>query len=244
MPNPRYIKDGQPTPLLEFKVKAAKYVYEADSRQFCNARDMQDALPQMIDVRRVYLIGVHARDEEWKESELGVGLKLVIPEQTLYSYVQRKVGKRLRTGDKPDRTHLFRATNDDDVAEPRFDVTKTWHDFNLNAPLEDLIRFKLGIARHAYEAEVKKMLRIEDVPEIIPVWGIYTTQDISGRFNIFLVAPEAPSWYKNPLKQTLDHRLHIGEEPTWIDVSFVDQKEHVPPAHSDITKDWDEIKFD
>lgn len=133
MPNPRYIsKDGLPQVELLRKLSKAKATFYNNLMEFCEHEKMQWNYNEMKNVDRIYLIGSHAEEEEWSNETSDIDFKIVnskgLP-ANLWAYKQKVLDPNLcpQGTEKKYWIDIFFARRDDEVREPRFDLTKYWN---------------------------------------------------------------------------------------------------------------------
>lgn len=130
MPNPRYISgEGIASVELLKKLDRARAVFCGNLGWFCEKYSILER--ELGDVQRVYLIGSHAEFEGWKDETSDLDLKLLIPEatpQNLHQYKREVLDPLLCRGKKKRWIDLFFAQRDDQVMDPRFDLTTYWNE--------------------------------------------------------------------------------------------------------------------
>ena len=218
MANPRYIKDDKPTPLLDFLVKATKYVYHAEARQLY--QNKPSALEKALDIDSVHIIGSQTEKSYRDYREL---LLKIIPKEELEdkSDLYDQLQKRLRTGVR--RKQICAAIGMT-ISPPHIDITNSWNDFDADLQDDALIEFKFMMAKYFFEAEVAYIAGPE-TPSILNVENAYaaSTEPVEGEKRIFgtninLVVPKMPEHYAERLNAALDKRLHTGPQERWITV--------------------------
>ena len=133
MPNPRYILGVDPTPPLLEKLKLGHQVFHANLDWFAQkyGLDLEDRT-NMAKIEGVFLIGSHAEFERWDDAFSDVDFKLVnsfaLP-MNMQIYKKEVLDRLLHDGEKRNWVDMFFVQRDDQVMEPRYDLTSYWNSF-------------------------------------------------------------------------------------------------------------------
>jgi hypothetical protein len=130
MPNPRYMSSqGIPSVELLRKLNMANSVFYGNLDWFCNKWGFLEK--EFVDIQGVYLIGSHAQLNGWKDETSDLDLKLLVPDaipQNLHQYKREVLDRLLCQGPKKRWVDLFFAQREDQIMDPRFDVTFYWNE--------------------------------------------------------------------------------------------------------------------
>ena len=138
MPNPRYIqlkKQGEiyiaePSVELLRKIKTASNVFYSNLGWFCEQNGFLER--ELAEISGVYLIGSHATESKWDDDTSDVDFKLLNPIATpsdLHQYKRDVLDRLLCQGGSENKKRwidLFFAQRDDQIMDPRFDLTSYW----------------------------------------------------------------------------------------------------------------------
>jgi hypothetical protein len=134
MPNPKYIIKpnyqigiGEATPELVGKMKNARNLFFRHLCSFCNQYGFD--INEIAQTERVFLVGSQATEDKWtEESDLDLALvNSSVMISHLNSYKHKVLDPMLNVGKgKKDWTDIFFARNEEEVSNPRWDITDYW----------------------------------------------------------------------------------------------------------------------